>query len=439
MNISGRAIPQRRGACPGLSAPMPTGDGLLARLHPLGTITLSAFTALCAAARCHGNGIIEITSRGSIQIRGLTAASAAPFAAEIAALRIAAADGTPILCNALAGIDAAELLDAGALAADLRRTLSQRPITAKLSPKVSVTIDGGGAVNLAGVSADVRLCAQQTNGDITLCVEVGGNAETAVDLGTVALKDGVETAVRLLDVIARHGRESRAREIVAAKDCSEFRAVLADIFLPARLRKGGNPELDSRLRGNERNVIGIHSLRDGSLASGVGLAFGHADAATLEYLAAAAGDNGASGFRAAPGRVLIAIGLEPDTAPAYTAAAAQLGFIVRAADPRRHVVACAGAPICAAAHLAARNIAPAIAAAAAPHLSDAFTIHLSGCAKGCARAGPAALTVVGTPAGCALVADGSARDAPFAIVPASQVSAAIAQFAGERIREAGHV
>src|SRR5271169_3030875 len=106
-------VPQRRGACPGLSAPMPTGDGLLVRLLPIGTIPLAAFTALCAAARTHGNGVIEITSRGSIQARGLSAASAPRFATAIAALGIAAEDGVPILCNGLAGIDAEEILDAG--------------------------------------------------------------------------------------------------------------------------------------------------------------------------------------------------------------------------------------------------------------------------------------------------------------------------------------
>ena len=42
----------RRGACPGLSAPMQTGDGLLARLTPSGsTISLDALAGLCAAAR----------------------------------------------------------------------------------------------------------------------------------------------------------------------------------------------------------------------------------------------------------------------------------------------------------------------------------------------------------------------------------------------------
>ena len=46
-----------RGACPGLSAPMPTGDGLLVRLLPIGTVPLAAFAELCAAARKHGNGV----------------------------------------------------------------------------------------------------------------------------------------------------------------------------------------------------------------------------------------------------------------------------------------------------------------------------------------------------------------------------------------------
>ncbi len=81
---------ERRGACPGFSSPMPTGDGLLVRLLPVGTIPLEAFTALCAAAREHGNGVIEITARGSIQVRGLTAASAPRFAGAIAAFGIVA-------------------------------------------------------------------------------------------------------------------------------------------------------------------------------------------------------------------------------------------------------------------------------------------------------------------------------------------------------------
>ena len=56
-----------RGACPCLAEPMETGDGLLARIVPTGLIPIDAFAALCAAARTHGNGQMEITARGSLQ------------------------------------------------------------------------------------------------------------------------------------------------------------------------------------------------------------------------------------------------------------------------------------------------------------------------------------------------------------------------------------
>src|SRR5437868_9892979 len=81
--------PYRRGACPGLSTPMATGDGLLVRIRSKEGISLDVLTALCDAARQHGNGIIEISARGSIQVRGLTPRSAKPFARAIANLGIA--------------------------------------------------------------------------------------------------------------------------------------------------------------------------------------------------------------------------------------------------------------------------------------------------------------------------------------------------------------
>jgi len=143
--MNARATVHRRGACPGLSAPMPTGDGLLVRFIPIGTIPLDAFAGLCAAARTHGNGVVEVTRRGSIQIRGLTPPSAPRFAAAIAALGIAADNGVPVLTDPLAGIDAGEICDAGLLAAELRNALAVAPIAAKMAPKVSVVIDGGRA------------------------------------------------------------------------------------------------------------------------------------------------------------------------------------------------------------------------------------------------------------------------------------------------------
>jgi precorrin-3B synthase len=430
MTAAALASPQRRGACPGLSAPMTTGDGLLVRLLPIGTIALDAFAALCAAARQHGNGVVEVTSRGSIQIRGLSAASAPRFAAAVAALGIAAEDGIPVLINALAGLDAIDIIDAGALAADLRLALARSSLARRLSAKVSVAIDGGGAPDLDGIAADVRLRAEAVDGVSTLYVSVGGDGRSATRLGCVAGRDGVEVVTRLLEVLAQRGRVARMRDVVAADGITVFRSVVADLII-----RDGPAQLQRRFS----DAVGRYPLRDGTFAYGVGLAFGHADATSLQRLAEAAKAAGANGLRAAPGRVLMVVGLTQQTASSFVTAAEALGFIVRADDPRRHVVACAGAPICASANIAARALAPQIAAAAAPHLDGAFKIHVSGCAKGCAHPAAAALTVVGTSSGCALIAEGTARDAPFKVVATNELPDIIAEITRGLKHEENHV
>jgi precorrin-3B synthase len=422
--------PQRRGACPGLSAPMQTGDGLLVRLMPIGTIPLAAFIRLCAAAREHGNGVIEITGLGSIQVRGLNVASAPRFADAIAALRIAAQDGVPVVSYALAGLDASEILDADALTADLRRALARTSLSARLAPKVSVAIDGGGVLSLDGLATDVRLRAEAIGSGVALHVGVGGDGASETQLGSIASAHGVEAAMRLLEVVAQRGRDARARDVLAAEGTAPFRAALADLLI------GDAPPLRMR-RCSE--AIGQHRLRDGSLACGVGLAFGHADAVTLERLAGAADAAGATGVRTAAGRALMIIGFTQEAASVFVSAAENLGFIVDANDPRRRVVACAGAPICSSAYIAARAIAPLVANVAGPHLDASFQIHISGCGKSCAHAGIAALTAVGSPAGCLLIANGSARDPPFAAIATDELPAAIARYAREAKREGDHV
>ncbi len=422
--------PRRRGACPGLSAPMPTGDGLLVRLLPIGTIPLAAFAHLCAAARRYGNGIVEVTGRGSIQVRGLNAGSAPRFADAIAALNIAAEDGVPVLNNVLAGLDAEEILNANALAADLRRALARTSLTARLAPKVSVVIDGGGALSLDNVSADVRLCAQPANGGAVLHVDIAGGEASATPLGAIVTADGIEAVVRLLEVIARRGRTARARDILAAEGDASFRSVVADLVIENVLPSGNR---------NDGDPIGSHRLRDGSLACGVGLAFGNADATTLERLVEVASGVGAIGIRAAADRVLMFVGLRQATASTFVNAAERLGFIVAADDPRRRIVACAGAPVCSSAHIAARALAPRIAGIAAAHLDGSRQIHISGCAKSCAHAGNAALTIVGSPDGCALIANGSARDIPLAVIATDELPVAVERYFHAAAREDGHV
>jgi precorrin-3B synthase len=428
-------FPERRGVCPGLSRPLPTGDGLLVRLIPIGTIPLAAFAALCAAAQRHGNGIVEITARGSIQIRGLNAGSASKFADEITALGMAAADGVPVLCNPLAGIDAEEFFDALTLAATLRGALAQQSLAERLDPKVSVIIDGGGPFNLAHVAADFRLSAQLVNGTPALYIGVGGDAANAVDLGRIAPEYALEAVLRLLSVLAQRGSSVRASDVVAADGAIPFHDALASARAACAMQfdRDGANNLDAKLAPRQsKDAIGLHRLRDGLLACGIGLAFGHAETSLLAKLAAAAAAAGVRGLRTAPNRALLAIGLSPQDAATFIAAADQLGFVTHASDPRRRVLVCAGAPLCASAYIAARALAPRIAAAAAPYLGDGSTLHISGCGKGCAHAGAASLTVVGAVDHCALIANGCARDAPFAAAPIGELPAAIARYLSER-------
>ena len=194
--------PHARGTCPGLSAPMETGDGLLARVMPAGPIPLDDFIAFCVAAREHGNGTIEISARGSLQVRGLTPLSAPLFAAAVAALDIDICDGVPVIADPLED-DPTALLDANAIAADLRRAIAAAAL--RLAPKVSVIVDGGGRLTLDALSADIRLRAIPTAEGPALHVALAGNAASATPLGVVAPSTAAHVVMDLLQLIAARG------------------------------------------------------------------------------------------------------------------------------------------------------------------------------------------------------------------------------------------
>jgi precorrin-3B synthase len=397
---------------------MATGDGLLVRLTPTGaTMPCEAFAGLCTAARRYGNGVIEITSRGSIQIRGLTEDSVKRFAAAVAGIDLAFGEGPPVLSDPLAGLVPQEAVDAGAIAADLRRAIAAAPFAADIGPKVSVAIDGGGTLHLDAVVADVRMRAQA--GGAYLHVAVGGDAETASPIGAVAAEHAVEAATRMLRVIAASGPAARARDIVATNGAVAFRRGVVDILVdlpPPPPRPPADP-------------LGTYALRDGRLAIGLGLPFGHAHATALEELTHAAAETGATGYRTAPGRALVVMGVTEDGAGHLANIARRLGFIVRADDPRRRVVACAGAPICASAEIPTRALAPSLAANAAIAGADAPMVHLSGCAKGCACPRSAPLTVVGIEGRCGVVVNGSARDEPLVMLTPEALPGALSRCA----------
>jgi precorrin-3B synthase len=403
---------------------MATGDGLLARLMPAAAIPLDALIALCEAAATHGNGIIEVTQRGSLQVRGLSAESAPAFAQTAMALRLGVDGGTPILASPLMGLDPLESADLRPLVDGLRAALPPRIAGASLGPKVSVLIDGGGALHLDDVPGDLRLRAGPDSRS-RLHLSIAGTAAAAMSLGWTKRHDALEVMVRVLTGIADRGTDARARDFADDAGLCALRASLANLLSdePApQPRPAAEP-------------VGIHALRKGQaalgVALGVALAFGYTEAAALKSFAEIAARCGATSIQPAPGRALLILGLMGAGLTECMAAAAAAGFVVRPGDPRRHVVACAGAPACGSAKLSTRALAPATAQAAAPLLDGSLVIHLSGCAKGCAHPGAAALTLVGPDR---LVVLGRAGDTPHGTVAAADFIGGLVRLQAESQR-----
>ncbi|WP_054308120.1 precorrin-3B synthase [Mesorhizobium sp. 1M-11] len=391
---------QRRGACPALSTPMQTGDGLLVRLNPVaGGLSPKALIGLSESAARHGNGIMEITARGSIQIRGLTAASASQLAADVNALSIAVRTGVPVETGPLAGLDSHEIADPRPLAEAIRGAIEKADLAGKLGPKVSVVVDGGGAIGLDAILADIRLVAVQGGGNARWHLSTGGTAITARPLALLDEADACDAALLILQAIATRGRESRARDLPVP---------LAFATSPA----GNAATLSERRRSTDSIPIGILPLASHAHAVGIALPFGSMPAESIAKLCSEAAARGTDEIRPAPRRVLLFLGPTKEACTDLQQAASTLGFVTDSTDPRLHIAACPGEPACASGRIATREIAETVASNHAGLLDGSFTLHISGCAKGCAHPATAALTLVGGENGAGLVVDGTAKALP---------------------------
>jgi len=400
-----------RGACPRLAAPMETGDGLLARIVPAGPIKLKTLAGLCTAARTHGNGTMEVSARGNLQIRGLKPDTAPLLADRVAALGIDSSDGVPVLADPLPG-DPSALIDANALAIELRQVLAASRLV--LAPKVSVIVDGGGRLHLDGLTADIRIRAVSATDGPRLHIALGGDGATATPLGTVAPDEACDAVSRLLAVIAAHGPEARGADALQSCGLAAFRdAVQARIeFQPLP-----PPRLPAVM-------VGTHSLEGDLYAVGIGLTFGHTQAHTLNALTEIARVHSALWARPAPDRTLLLGPFQRTKVKAIRDEARRLDFAVEAADPRRRIVACPGAPSCGSGLIASRRLAAEIADAV-EFAGMGTALHVSGCAKGCAHPLPAPLTIVGTEAGCGMVHNGTSHGQPEHLVSPDEIVAEV--------------
>ncbi|WAC25546.1 precorrin-3B synthase [Ancylobacter sp. SL191] len=390
----------RRGACPSLPEPMPTGDGLLARLQPAAPLTLDQLAGLARLASVLGNGILEVTARGKLQLRGLSPETAGQLEAGVAALGIALPDGFPVEISALAGRDPSGLVDPRPLAEGVGQGAAG--LVPHLAPKASVVIDAGGRLSLAALKADIAATAIPGGWRIDLAGQPAGVVETA---------RAADAILRLLTLLAEAGPTARMAGLVAGKGL----ATLAET--------AGLSPLTTEAARVSVDPVGIHELIDGTHALGIGLAFGQMRAEALSALVAAARAAGVADVEPAAGRALLLTGLAPEAARALQSEATRLGFLTDPADPLRRVSACAGQPACASARIETHALARALA----PLIGEG-ELHVSGCIKGCAHPARTRLTVVGLDAGAGLVVEGTPRDVPRRVLPLAGLRAGVAHW-----------
>jgi precorrin-3B synthase len=373
-------VSARRGWCPGVFDPMPTGDGLLVRVKPpLGMVSAEAASSLAEAALRYGNGTIEITRRGNLQVRGLSAEGAAPFAAAMIGCGLALSDAGAerrrcVLVSPLIGDDPSLAPATAAIADAIERGLIAERRFAALPAKFCVAVDGGGVMPLRGVGAEIVVRAR----DRGFTVAVSGEA---TELASYVLAFITQLVMPRLD-----------------PGIHDFRAASDGVD---GWTKSGH---------DDNGGIGFLGYADRQRgAFGIGIPFATMQGPILRTLGELAVRHGDGKLRTTPWRAIVIGGVAEHDAAQIADSTAALGLIVASDDRRLRVVACPGSPACASATVAARADAATIA-----RLLPGGTIHVSGCRKGCAHPVPAAVTLVGDGGRYGIVRNGGAGDTPEA-------------------------
>jgi precorrin-3B synthase len=376
------AAPEIKGWCPGALRPMPSGDGWLVRIRPPGGVLTPAQAAgIAKAARAHGNGVLDLSQRANLQLRGVRPDAHVALIDDLSALGLIDADiATETLRNLIItpfraaappslpherGRDAPsdDRDDVENLTLILTAALAAMP---PLPGKFGFAIDTGPRPVLSDAPADIRL---ERDGAGQLILRPDGHPlGQPVTAATVAAAALALARWFLATGGAPGGRGRMAPHLARATLPAGFTT------RPARPLPPPGPGLQS----------------EGAL---VAFAFGQMQAETLTALASLGHD-----LRLTPWRMLLIAGMRalPDLP----------GLIAAPDDPLLRVTACSGAPGCAQALGPTRALARALAPQVTQHL------HVSGCTKGCAHPGAAPLTLVATAHGYNLIRNATASDAP---------------------------
>lgn len=350
-----------KGWCPGALRPMQSGDGLVTRIRPpLGRLTPQQAEAIAKAAQAHGNGIIDLSARANLQLRGVTEASHPRLIDDLGAHGLIDPD---VETESLRNLIVTPFRDAEttALADALTAALARMP---KLPAKFGFALDTGPRPVLTHASADIRV-ERAADGHLILRPDGHPLGQPVTDLAT--------DAIAMAEWLVANGGIINGRGRMAAL-----------------IAKGTIPPGCTLTPANPLPTPHPGRHPDGAL---VALAFGQMRATTLHALSALGQE-----IRPTPWRMLFLVGA--------TALPAIPGLITDPNDPILRITACTGAPACPQALGDTRQLARQLAR----HVPKGQMLHISGCAKGCAHPARAELTLTASGKGYDLILGGTASD-----------------------------
>lgn len=397
--------PEIKGWCPGAYAPMPSNDGLLIRAKVIGSrIDAMQLKTIALISSDCGNELVDFSQRAQLQLRGVGPATLGDALRRLDAAGLLARDAaaervTNIVASPLAGQDADAVFDANALASDLARALQADETLRALPAKFLFAVDDGGALPIAEVEADIRIGTSERR----VAVSVAGADRRAV---LTDLHEAVPAALKLARAfVALRGGAFELRRMRRLVALAGLDALLKEAGLVAQAYSHCAPT-------SPFAFLGACETR-GIFYAGVAAPSGRWRAEELARLAQLAEDEGRAELRLTPWRAFLIPTATQEAAERIIRAARALDLIVSPDDPRLAVVACPGRPECpqaegeTRAHLA--RLAPLAQKLAGP---DGVGLHISGCAKGCARPGSSAVTLVANAGFFDIVENGRASDAP---------------------------
>jgi precorrin-3B synthase len=393
--VRGTPVRERGDACPGALRLHSADDGRLARLRlPGGLLTYRQAEVLASAAERLGDGRLDITSRGNVQVRGLGESCGAELAALLHEVGLLPSEEHErvrnVIASPLAGLDEQPHADVHLWARELDVLLCGSRAATALSGRFLFALDDGRR-DVAGLGADVTLLARP---DGRASVRPGAHRSGALVAAADAPRAALLAAETFLTVAEAGGSGAwRVRELPEAERYG------LDAAVAARLAEAGiGAEAETGPQGvlveAEPPPAGMIHSPDGTVALSVYAPLGRLSVAQWRTLYATAVPG--TELRVTPWRGVIVPGLDPATAHDLLDRLRTAGLITDPGSRWHGVGACTGRPGCAKALSDVRADAAASVSAGPAGGTGGLPVHWSGCARRCGHPGTTHVEVVAT-------------------------------------------